>query len=263
MPFLARWGGEFKCFKIVLHGLSYRITDWLAYFKELKTDITINSHGKLFSSLSFFFFYNQLSTDWAPIAILRCAFSKVITATSLDFFNTDLFRILYLTLLFVFSQIQELLIKTSWKMSQRKLPRKAISHVFLFLLLLSPVPAVGQFVLPFLYMPLKSLFPTSLASGPKHFKVTSEHVRLKKGWTLQETYGKIMDTLLINGASLVQSGLITASDLKDLDYSWSYTLPFNEADPSLSERSLGTLRSRTGARTTADRKLISPTTHAH
>ena len=127
-------------------------------------------------------------------------------------------------------------------MSQRKLPRKAISHVFLFLLLLSPVPAVGQFVLPFLYMPLKSLFPTFLGSDPKHFKVTSEHVRLKKGWTLQETYGKIMDTLLINGASLVQSGLITASDLKDLDYSWSYTLPFNEADPSLSERSFILLR---------------------
>lgn len=127
-------------------------------------------------------------------------------------------------------------------MSQRKLPRKAISHIFLLLLILSPVPAVGQFVLPFLYMPLKSLFPTSLASDPKHFKVTSEHVRLKRGWTLQETYGKIMDILGIEGASLVQSGLITASDLKDLDYSWSYTLPFNEADPSLSERSFILLR---------------------
>ena len=91
-------------------------------------------------------------------------------------------------------------------------------------------------------MPLKSLFPTSLASDPKHFKVTSEHVRLNKGWTLKETYGKTMDTLGIEGASLVQSGLITASDLKDLDYSWSYTLPFNEADPSLSERSFILLR---------------------
>ena len=142
----------------------------------------------------------------------------------------------------MFFQIQELPIKTSWKMSQTKLPRKAFSHVFLFLLLLSPVPAVGQFVLPFLYMPLKSLFPNSLASDPKHFKVTSEHVRLNKGWILQKTYGKTMDTLQIDGASLVQSGLITASDLKDLNYSWSYTLPFNEADPSLSESSFILLR---------------------
>ncbi|XP_044179165.1 uncharacterized protein LOC114963420 [Acropora millepora] len=144
--------------------------------------------------------------------------------------------------MFSLFEIQELLIKTTWKMSQRKLPRKAISHVFLLLLILSPVPAVGQFVLPFLYMPLKSLFPTSLGSDPKHSKVTSEHVRLKRGWTLQETYGKIMDTLEIEGASLVQSGMITASDLKDLDYSWSYAFPFHEADPSLSECSFILLR---------------------
>ena len=175
---------------------------------------------------------------------MRCAFSKVITAISFGFFR-DLFvphTVLYF-IVYVFFQIQELLIKTSWKMSQTKLPRKAFSHVFLFLLLLSPVPAVGQFVLPFFYMPLKSLFPTSLGSDPKHFKVTSEHVRLEKVWTLQETYGKIMDALQRDGAYLVASGLFTASNLKDLDYSWSYTLSFNEADPSLSERSFIASRS--------------------
>ena len=143
---------------------------------------------------------------------------------------------------FSFFQIQELRVKVTSEMTSRKLQRKATSHVFLFLLLLSPVPAVGQFVLPFLYMPLKSLFPTSLGSDPKHSKVTSEHVRLDEEWTLQETYGKSMDRLQIKGASLVQSGLITASDLKDLNYSWSYTLPFNEVDSSLSESSIILLR---------------------
>ena len=138
---------------------------------------------------------------------------------------------------FSFLQIQELRVKVTSEMTSRKLQRKAISHVFLFLFLLSPVPAVGQFVLPFLYMPLKSLFPTSLGSDPKHFKVTSEHVRRNKGWTLQETYGKEMDTLQLDGGFLVGRRQFTASNLEDLDYSWSYTLPFNEADPSLSNDS--------------------------
>ena len=93
-----------------------------------------------------------------------------------------LFRILsFTTILYAFSQIQKLLVQTSLKMTQ--------SQVFLFALLFSPMLAVGQFVLPFLYMPLKSLFPTRLGSDPKDFKLTSEHVRIEKGWTVQETYG--------------------------------------------------------------------------
>ena len=148
--------------------------------------------------------------------------------------HTAPFFIMY-ALPFSFLQIQELRVKMTSEMTSRKLQRKAISHVFLFLLLLSPVPAVGQFVLPFLYMPLKSLFPDDFGSKAKHLKVTSEHVRLNKGWSLQETYGKNMDTLQTAGGSLVQSGRVTDSDLKDLNYSWSYTLPFNEADPSLSQ----------------------------
>ena len=119
-------------------------------------------------------------------------------------------------------------------MSQRKLPRNVISHVFLFVLF-CPVPAVRQFVLPFLYMPLKSLLPTYLESEPKHFKLTSEHVRAKYNWTVQQTYGTTMDTLAIQGGFMISSSLFNASSLIDLDYYWSYTLPFNEADPSLSD----------------------------
>ena len=104
---------------------------------------------------------------------------------------------------FCFPQIQELRVKKSSEMTQRKLPWKAISQVFIFVLLFSPLPAVGQFVLPFLYMPLKSLLPELIPSKPKHFKVTSEHVGIMKGWTLQQTYGETLDTLQSEAVFLV------------------------------------------------------------
>ena len=116
------------------------------------------------------------------------------------------------------------------------------SQVFLFVLLSSPVPAAGQFVLPLLYMPLKSLFPTSLGSQPKQLKVTSEHVRTKNGWTLQHTYGQTTNNLLLAAFSLT---LDPTFNLTDLDYYWSYTIPFNEADPSLT--SVQFVRGKTAA----------------
>ena len=108
------------------------------------------------------------------------------------------------------------------------------SQVFLFLLLFSPLLAVGQFVLPFLYMPLKSLFPNFLGSDHKHFKVTSEHVRIENGWTVQQTYGETTNNLLREAGFFVGDLDFSASNLTDLDYYWSYTIPFHEADPSLS-----------------------------
>ena len=109
------------------------------------------------------------------------------------------------------------------------------SQVFLLVLLFSPLLAVGQFVLPFLYMPLKSLFPTLLGSGAKQLKVTFEHVRIGNGWTVQATYGGTTQELLSEAlAKIVLDFDISASNLTDLDYNWSYTIPFNEADPSLS-----------------------------
>ena len=146
-----------------------------------------------------------------------------------------LFRILSFTIsCMFFLRFKKFFSQTSSKMTQ--------SQVFLLVLLFSPLLPVGQFVLHFLYMPLKSLFPNSLGSDPKHFKVTSEHVRAKYKWTPQQTYGTTMDTLRIEGISITASSLVTASDLIDLDYYWSCNLPFNEADPSLSDISFIPLR---------------------
>ena len=122
-------------------------------------------------------------------------------------------------------------------MTLKTLPRKPVLEVVLFLLLFSPLPTVGQFVLPFLYMPLKSLFPDDLLSKPKHFKVTSEHVRIKKEWTLGETYGnygKIMENIVFDAYVMLFPSDVYASNLTDLDYSWSYYIFFTEAEPSLS-----------------------------
>ena len=103
------------------------------------------------------------------------------------------------------------------------------SQVFLLALLFSPLPAMEQFVLPFLYMPLKSLFPTHLGSDPIDIKVTSEHVRIEKNWTVQETYRETTFNLLREAsANILLNFGFSASNLTDLDYNWSYTIPFNE-----------------------------------
>ena len=135
---------------------------------------------------------------------------------------------------FSFLQIQQLRVKTSSEMAQRELSRIAISQVYLFVLLFSPLPTMGQFVLPFLYMPLKSLFPDSLGSKPKHFKVTSEHVRIRTPLSLQQTYGETTNNLQRTAGFLIGDLDFSASNLTDLDYYWSYNISFNEADPSLS-----------------------------
>ncbi|XP_068670511.1 uncharacterized protein [Montipora foliosa] len=119
-------------------------------------------------------------------------------------------------------------------MTQRTLSPKPVLEVVLFLFLFFPLPTVGQFVLPFLYMPLKSLFPGDLGSKPKHLKVTSEHVRINKEWTLAQTYGETMDTIRFNALIMLLRSDVYASNLTHLDYSWSYNVSFTEADPSLS-----------------------------
>ena len=130
---------------------------------------------------------------------------------------------------FSFPQIQELRVKTSSEMAQRELSWKAVSQVYLFVLFFSPLPAMEQFVLPFLYTPLKSLFPTRLGSDPIDIKVTSEHVRIEKNWTVQETYGETTFDLLREASANILLKLgFSASNLTDLDYNWSYTIPFNE-----------------------------------
>ena len=131
-------------------------------------------------------------------------------------------------------------------MTQGALPRKPVLEVVLILFLLSPLPTVsGQFVLPFLYMPLKSLLPEDIGAQPKHLKVTSEHVRIKKEWTFGQTYGETMDDLREAAVIMLVGSDVYASNLTDLDYSWSYNISFTEADLSLSSPQF--FRGRTAA----------------
>ena len=119
-------------------------------------------------------------------------------------------------------------------MAHRTLPRKPVLEVVLFLSLFSPLPTVGQFVLPFLYMPLKSLFPDHFPSLPRYFKVTSEHVRIHEKWTLSRTYGETMADIGEGAVIMLVGSDVYASNLTDLNYSWSYNISFTEADVSLS-----------------------------
>ena len=119
-------------------------------------------------------------------------------------------------------------------MTQRKFALKTIGEVFLFTLLVSPFPVIGQFILPFLYMPLKSLFPISYGSLEKHYKVTSEHVRDKEQWSLENSYSTIMDQFVIK-SSFISRASFTAADLTNLNYYWSYTIPFNAVNSSFSD----------------------------
>ena len=118
-------------------------------------------------------------------------------------------------------------------MTQSKLTLKRIGEVFFFLLLISPIPVSGQFILPFLYMPLKLLFPGFLGDDPQFVKVTSEHARTAEGWSLEQTYSTNMQTILIEAFG-VAAAASSAADLADHDYYWSYTISFNEVNSSLS-----------------------------
>ena len=96
---------------------------------------------------------------------------------------------------------------------------------------------MGQFILPVLYMPLKRIFPNDFGPQPKYDKVTSHHVRTQKGWTLEHTYSQTMDDIKIAMFSFVSSSSFTAANLADLDYYWSYSIPFNEVNSTLSDSS--------------------------
>ena len=119
--------------------------------------------------------------------------------------------------------------------TQSKLTFRKMEMFFFFLLLIFPVPVIGQFVLPFLYMPLKSLFPNELANQAKYFKVTSQHVRTAKDWSLAVTYSQTMDDIRVEAGIFLIRSTVTASSLTDLDYYWSYTIPFSAMNGNLSE----------------------------
>ena len=101
----------------------------------------------------------------------------------------------------------------------------------LFIVLVSPI--AGQFTLPFLYTPLKRLFKDDLANKPKHHKVTPEHVRIHKSWSLEKVYNETMLVILDELSNFgFYSSSFTAANLKDLNYQWSYEIPFGDINSS-------------------------------
>ena len=120
-------------------------------------------------------------------------------------------------------------------MTPAKLILKMMAVFFLRFLLISPLPTMGQFVLPFLYMPLKPLFSNEIGNQPKHLKVTSQHVRTVKGWSLAVTYSQTLENIKLEAIIFLVPSEVTAAILTDLDYYWSYTIPFSAMNGNLSD----------------------------
>ena len=94
---------------------------------------------------------------------------------------------------------------------------------------------MGQFILPFLYMPLKRIFTGDFGPQPKYDKVTTQHAKTEKRWTLEFTYSKTLDEIKVAVVSFAISSSVTATDLENLDYYWSYSVPFDELDSNYSD----------------------------
>ena len=94
---------------------------------------------------------------------------------------------------------------------------------------------MGQFILPFLYMPLKRIFTDDLGPQAKYVKVTTHHVKTAKSWTLDFTYSENLNEIKIAVFSFASSSSFTAADLENLDYYWSYSVPFDDLDSNYSD----------------------------
>ena len=110
----------------------------------------------------------------------------------------------------------------------------------LFVVLWSQHQLSGQLVLPFLYTPLKRLFQGSFSTSPRYLKATSEHVRDLKGWSVKEITSETLGTIGSDANSLLFDPA-SASLLVDLDYHWSYDIPFENVNSSF----IDTFRDRT------------------
>ena len=119
-------------------------------------------------------------------------------------------------------------------LSPEVITRKRMRGVWLFLLIITPIPVVGQFILPFLYMPLKRIFTGDFGPQAKYDKVTIHHVRTEEDWTLEFTYSENLDIIKVTVFSFAGSSSFTAANLENLDYYWSYSVPFNELDSNYS-----------------------------
>lgn len=105
--------------------------------------------------------------------------------------------------------------------------------LLLFIILVSPI--AGQFTLPFLFMPIKRLYP-GFGSTAKHEKVTPEHVRILSGWSLEKAYSETIKDIFIQLSSIANIGFFhpdfTVEALVDLNYQWSYEIPFEDINSS-------------------------------
>ena len=120
-------------------------------------------------------------------------------------------------------------------LSPEVITRKKMRGVWLFLLIIIPIPVMGQFILPFLYMPLKRIFTGDFGQQAKYDKVTTHHVKTAKSWTLDFTYSEILNEIKVAVFSFAASSSVTAADLENLDYYWSYSVPFYELDSNYSD----------------------------
>ena len=123
-------------------------------------------------------------------------------------------------------------------LSPEVITRKKMRGVSLFLLIIIPIPVMGQFILPFLYMPLKRIFTGDFGQQAKYDKVTTHHVKTAKSWTLDFTYSENLNEIKVAVFSFAASSSVTAADLENLDYYWSYSVPFNELDSNYSDPSI-------------------------
>ena len=121
------------------------------------------------------------------------------------------------------------------EMTQSKLTFRKMGVFLSFILLIFPIPVIGQFVLPFLYMPLKPLFSNEMANQPKYLKVTSQHVRTEKGWSLAVTYSRTLENIKVDAVYFLVPFSVNAASLTDLDNYWSYTIPFSAMNGNLSD----------------------------
>ncbi|KAJ7325378.1 hypothetical protein OS493_029930 [Desmophyllum pertusum] len=111
-----------------------------------------------------------------------------------------------------------------------------LRDLFLFLVLVTPT--IGQFTLPFLYMRIKILLPSELGSQPKDLKLTTEHIRIHNGWSVEETSSKTMQTILDGRPSNYQQSTFTAANLVDLNLFWSYEIPSEDINSSFVDQSV-------------------------
>ena len=111
-------------------------------------------------------------------------------------------------------------------------------NLLLFFVILIPSQISGEdFILPILYMPLKTLLSTVIPNLPTDYdNVTAEHVRDHEKWSNEEVYAKTIEYIAkraINWIS-IEGGKLPGSNF---DSKWFYKIPFLEVNSTYSNES--------------------------